>query len=790
MKKTLAAVAVLGAFAGTAMAADVTLYGKIDLGLNYQHLDDGSVTTNQVSEKSGQNAGSRFGLKGTEDLGNGYKVGFVLENGFSGDTGAFSTDGKHFDREAQLNIQSVFGTLAFGRMGSLSSGLGSFNLNNYMAMSTGWGDQASKLGNFGLNRDRYDNSIVYRTPSFAGFQVAAQYSFKMNGQEEVHTRANQRYAALGATYKNGPFAAGLIVDSIFNTNTATETNTEDTLGVTLYIPTAFCSYRGEALDKKTPLLRSMQAINEQALRILRLFGNTTSRRVIPYVGPEQEYFLVDKNKYLQRKDLIYTGRTLFGAMPPKGQEMDDHYFGSIRPRVGAFMKELNETLWRLGVSAKTQHNEVAPAQHELAPTYCQVNLAVDHNQMVMEAMKRVAGHHGLTCLLHEKPFDGINGSGKHNNWSLTSDDGINMMNPGETPHENVQFLLVLACIMKAVDRHADLLRESTAIPGNDHRLGAAEAPPAIISIFLGEQLEDVIDQLCSTGEAAHSKQGEVLQTGVATLPDFIKDATDRNRTSPFAFTGNKFEFRMVGSSDSVSSPNVVLNTIVAEAFKEAADELENSDDFDSAVHDMIKRLFAEHRRIIFSGNGYSEEWVKEAERRGLPNLKAGIDSVEAIRTEKAIKLFEEFGVYTRTELESRAEIEYEAYSKTVNIEAKTMIDMASKQIIPAVVKYTTQLASSLTAVRTACEEADVSVQKELLLETSDKLSEMKVALAALKDILAEASAIKDNKEKAFAYLHEVCPAMAALRKPADELEMLVDKELWPFPSYGDLVFEV
>ena len=565
---------------------------------------------------------------------------------------------------------------------------------------------------------------------------------------------------------------------------------EDTLGVTLYIPTAFCSYRGEALDKKTPLLRSMQAINEQALRILRLFGNTTSHRVIPYVGPEQEYFLVDKNKYLQRKDLIYTGRTLFGAMPPKGQEMDDHYFGSIRPRVGAFMKELNETLWCLGVSAKTQHNEVAPAQHELAPTYCQVNLAVDHNQMVMEAMKRVAGHHGLTCLLHEKPFDGINGSGKHNNWSLTSDDGINMMNPGETPHENVQFLLVLACIMKAVDRHADLLRESTAIPGNDHRLGAAEAPPAIISIFLGEQLEDVIDQLCSTGEAAHSKKGEVLQTGVATLPDFVKDATDRNRTSPFAFTGNKFEFRMVGSSDSVSSPNVVLNTIVAEAFKEAADELENSDDFDSAVHDIIKRLFAEHRRIIFSGNGYSEEWVKEAERRGLPNLKAGIDSVEAIRTEKAIKLFEEFGVYTRTELESRAEIEYEAYSKTVNIEAKTMIDMAGKQIIPAVVKYTTQLASSLTAVRTACEEADVSVQKELLLETSDKLSEMKVALAALKDILAKASAIKDNKEKAFAYLHEVCPAMAALRKPADELEMLVDKELWPFPSYGDLVFEV
>ena len=559
---------------------------------------------------------------------------------------------------------------------------------------------------------------------------------------------------------------------------------------TLCIPTAFCSYTGESLDTKTPLLKAMHAVSKQGVRLMRLFGDQDTKRIFSYVGPEQEYFLVDREKYLKRPDLMYSGRTLFGAMPPKGQEMDDHYFGAIKPRVKAFMEDINIQLWKLGITAKTEHNEVAPAQHEIAPIFSISNVALDNNLLVMDVLKKTATKHGLVCLLHEKPFDGINGSGKHNNWSLTSDDGINMMNPGETPHENVQFLLVLACIMKAVDRHADLLRESTAIPGNDHRLGAAEAPPAIISIFLGEQLEDVIDQLCSTGEAAHSKQGEVLQTGVATLPDFVKDATDRNRTSPFAFTGNKFEFRMVGSSDSVSSPNVVLNTIVAEAFKEAADELENSDDFDSAVHDMIKRLFAEHRRIIFSGNGYSEEWVKEAERRGLPNLKAGIDSVEAIRTEKAIKLFEEFGVYTRTELESRAEIEYEAYSKTVNIEAKTMIDMAGKQIIPAVVKYTTQLASSLTAVRAACEEADVSVQKELLLETSDKLSEMKVALAALKDILAKASAIKDNKEKAFAYLHEVCPAMVALRKPTDELEMLVDKELWPFPSYGDLVFEV
>ena len=565
---------------------------------------------------------------------------------------------------------------------------------------------------------------------------------------------------------------------------------EDTLGVTLYIPTAFCSYRGEALDKKTPLLRSMQAINEQALRILRLFGNTTSKRVVPYVGPEQEYFLVDKELYLQRKDLIYAGRTLFGAMPPKGQEMDDHYFGSIRPRIGAFMKEVNEELWRLGVSAKTQHNEAAPAQHELAPIYAQVNVAVDHNQMVMETLKRVAGRHGMTCLLHEKPFAGINGSGKHNNWSLTSDDGINLMNPGETPHENIQFLLVLACVMKAVDRHADLLRESCAVPGNDHRLGAAEAPPAIISMFLGEQLEDVIDQLCSTGEAAHSKQGGVLRTGVATLPDFAKDATDRNRTSPFAFTGNKFEFRMVGSSASVSSPNVVLNTIVAEAFKEAADELEQAEDFNEAVHDLIKRLMAEHRRIIFSGNGYSQEWVEEAERRGLPNLRAGIDSIEALRTEKAKKLFEDFGVYTRPELEALAEIEYEIYAKTINIEAKTMIDIAGKQIIPAVVKYTTELAKSLSSVRDACPEADVSVQKELLLETSDLLTDMKMALSKLQDETAKAAVIPDNKERAYAYLNHVTTAMKELRDPADKLEMLVDKELWPFPSYGDLIFEV
>ena len=563
---------------------------------------------------------------------------------------------------------------------------------------------------------------------------------------------------------------------------------EDAIGVTLCIPTAFCSYKGEALDKKTPLLRSVQAVNEQALRILRLFGNTTAKRVTPSVGAEQEYFLVDRAKYMQRKDLIYTGRTLFGAMPPKGQELEDHYFGVIRERIGSYMNEVNKELWKLGVPAKTQHNEAAPAQHELAPIYEEVNLAVDHNQIVMETLKKVAGRHGMACLLHEKPFAGVNGSGKHDNWSLTGDDGTNMLNPGDTPHENIQFLLVLACIIKAVDVHADLLRESAADVGNDQRLGSNEAPPAIISIFLGEQLEDVIDQLCSTGEATHSKKGGTLKTGVNILPDLDKDATDRNRTSPFAFTGNKFEFRMVGASDSIASPNTVLNTIVAEAFKEAADILEKADDFDMAVHDLIKKTLADHRRIIFNGNGYSREWV--AERRGLPNLGSMVEAIPALTTEKAVKLFEEFGVFTRAELESRAEVEYEGYSKAANIEARTMIDMASKQIIPAVIKYTTQLAGSICAVRNACPEADVSVQTELLTEASDLLSSMKVALAALIEATDKASAMGGGREQAEAYHGVVAPAMEALRAPADRLEMIVDKDLWPMPSYGDLIFEV
>ena len=565
---------------------------------------------------------------------------------------------------------------------------------------------------------------------------------------------------------------------------------KDSLGVTLYIPTAFCSYKGEALDKKTPLLRSMQAINTQALRILRLFGNTTSHRVVPSVGAEQEYFIVDRNKYLQRKDLIYTGRTLFGAMPPKGQELEDHYFGSIRERIASYMNDINHELWMLGVPAKTQHNEVAPAQHELAPVYEQVNVAVDHNQVTMETMKKVAGRHGLTCLLNEKPFAGVNGSGKHNNWSLTSDDGINMLNPGDTPHENIQFLLVLACILKAVDRHADLLRESAACVGNDHRLGAHEAPPAIISVFLGDQLEDVIDQLCSVGEATHSIQGSKLRTGVATLPNFETDATDRNRTSPFAFTNNKFEFRMVGSSDSIASPNIVLNTIVAESFKEAADILEVSEDFDEAVHDMIKQLFTNHRRIIFNGNGYSNEWVEEAKRRGLSNLPSMIDAIPALVSESSIKLFESFEVFTRKELESRVEIEYEAYAKAINIEAKAMIDIAGKSIIPAVIRYTTRLADSIIKLKTAVADIEPYAQNSILIDVNEHLKSAKFALENLIKLMDSAGDIV-GVDKHARYMREVIvPAMEELRKPIDELEMIVDKDLWPMPSYGDLLFEV
>ena len=563
---------------------------------------------------------------------------------------------------------------------------------------------------------------------------------------------------------------------------------ESGCGTILCIPTAFCSYTGEALDKKTPLLRSMEALSEQALRIVRLFGNTEANKVTASVGPEQEYFLVDKDLYMQRKDLMFAGRTLFGAPAPKGQEMEDHYFGVIKERVGEYMKDLNLELWKLGVTAKTQHNEVAPAQHELAPIYETANIAVDHNQLVMEAMKRVAYKHDLRCLLHEKPYAGVNGSGKHNNWSITTDNGVNLLDPGDTPNKNIQFLLVLACILKAVDVHADLLRQSASDVGNDHRLGANEAPPAIISVFLGEQLEDVVKQLIETGDAAKVKEGGKLLTGVSTLPDLQKDATDRNRTSPFAFTGNKFEFRMVGSADSIASPNTTLNAIVAEAFCEAADILEKADDLDMAVHDLIKEYLTKHQRIIFNGNGYSDEWVAEAERRGLPNIKSMIEAAPTLTTDKAVKLFEKFHIFTKVELESREEIIYETYAKTINIEALTMIDMAGKDIIPAVSAYTGDLANTVLAVKEA--GATASTQVELLKKVDGLLTEAQAALETLQAETAKASAIEDVKAQAFYYKDTVKAAMDALRAPVDKLEMVVDSDIWPMPTYGELMFEV
>ncbi len=562
---------------------------------------------------------------------------------------------------------------------------------------------------------------------------------------------------------------------------------EDALGVTLCIPTAFCAYTGESLDQKTPLLRSMQAIDEQALRIVRMFGDTSTRRVIPMVGAEQEYFLVDKETYSRRKDLIYTGHTLFGAMPPKGQELDDHYYGTIKERVGAYMKDINHELWKLGVPAKTQHNEGAPAQHELAPLYEQCNIATDHNQMTMETMKRVAERHGMVCLLHEKPFAGVNGSGKHNNWSLSTDAGRNLLKPGDKPHENLEFLLILACVIKAVDKHADLIRYSAANVGNDLRLGGNEAPPAIISIFLGKQMQDILDQFTLTGAATHSIRGGTLKTGVAALPDFSKDATDRNRTSPFAFTGNKFELRILGSSDSLAMPNIVLNTIVAEAFKEACDEL-GVKPTGKAIRNYIAKTFEDHRRVVFNGNGYDKEWIKEAKRRGLPEYPSMVDAIPCITSEKAEKLFGSFGVFTENELASRAEIEYDIYVKEICIEARTMRDIATKQIIPAAVSYLGDLAGAKIAVSNAVRDADTSVQEAMIRECSGLLAQTKTAIDRLEDELGRSFRIKTQAARARACRDRIVPAMKALRTPVDRLEVLVDKEKWPMPSYGDLMF--
>ena len=564
---------------------------------------------------------------------------------------------------------------------------------------------------------------------------------------------------------------------------------EDAAGVTLCIPTAFCSYTGEALDKKTPLLRSMEALSKQAVRIVKLFGYDDVKKVSCSVGPEQEYFLVDRDKYLQRKDLIFTGRTLFGAPAPKGQELDDHYFGTIKERIASFMKDLNIELWKLGILSKTQHNEVAPAQHEMAPIFTTANISTDHNQLVMEIMKKVAKRHNLECLLHEKPFAGVNGSGKHDNWSIVTDTGINLLDPGKKPHENKLFLLTLAAVIKAVDDNAELLRLSASSPGNDHRLGANEAPPAIISIFLGEQLEDIIEQIVR-GDVSSSIQGEKLDTGVHVLPVLKKDATDRNRTSPFAFTGNKFEFRMLGSSMSIAGPNFTLNAMVADVLQDFADELEQAEDFDTAVDALIKKTVTEHQRIIFNGDGYSDEWVEEAEKRGLPNIKSMVEAIPYLASEKSVKLFERQNVMTKAELESRVEINYENYSKTINIEAKTMIDMAGKQFIPSIIKYTTSLADSITKVQAACPTADVSVQTELLTKTSSLLASAQKALTALEAAVAEADTKEEGKEQALFFRKVVFADMETLRAPIDELEMIVDKDVWPIPTYGELMFEV
>jgi glutamine synthetase len=558
----------------------------------------------------------------------------------------------------------------------------------------------------------------------------------------------------------------------------------------LYIPTAFCSYTGEALDKKTPLLRSMQALSKQAVRILNLFGNKTSTRVITTVGPEQEYFLVDKKLYDQRKDLLYTGRTLFGAPAPKGQELEDQYFASLKERVAVFMKEFNEELWKLGVAAKTQHNEVAPAQHEIAPIYSTTNIATDHNQLVMDTLKKVALRHGLVCLLHEKPFAGVNGSGKHNNWSMSTNDGLNLLEPGKTPHDNAQFLTFLCAIIKAVDEYADLLRCSAANPGNDHRLGANEAPPAIISVFLGEQLTDILEQI-SNGGPKSSKQGGELRIGVTTLPPLPKDTTDRNRTSPFAFTGNKFEFRMVASSASIARANYTLNTMVSETLSEIADRLEKAVDFNSEVQQIMKEIVSKHSKVIFNGNNYTEEWVAEAEKRGLPNIKSTVESAKAFIAEKNIRIFEKHGVMTRAELESRFEIMLENYIKVTNIEALTMIEMSKRDLLPAVFNYATDLAASINTIKATGVNADVSVQSEILADISAAATEFRKKTAALEESLAKANAMHgDSYKHAYFFRYDVFIKMGELRVTGDLLETMTGTDYWPLPTYGDLLFRV
>lgn len=558
----------------------------------------------------------------------------------------------------------------------------------------------------------------------------------------------------------------------------------------LCIPTAFCSYNGEALDKKTPLLRSMEVLNKQAMRVLRALGNTTSKKVITTVGPEQEYFLIDKKMYDARKDIILTGRTLFGAKPSKGQELEDHYFGVIKPRISAYMKDLDEELWKLGISAKTKHNEVAPGQHELAPIFSTTNIATDNNQLTMEVMKKVADKHGLYCLLHEKPFAGVNGSGKHNNWSMSTDDGMNLLEPGTSPHENKQFLLFLCAVIKAVDEYPDLLRVSAANAGNDHRLGANEAPPAIISIFLGDQLEDVLEQI-EKGPATSSKSSSELTIGVNTLPNLPKDATDRNRTSPFAFTGNKFEFRMVPSSASIGCCNYVLNTIVAETLDEVAGRLEKASNVDAEIQAILTEIAKDHKRVIFNGNGYSDEWVEEAARRGLPNIKSTVEASKAMISEKNLAVLEKYGVLSRKEAEARYEIVLENYNKIINIEALTTLEIARRQILPASMKYASSLAESINAIKATGVQASVLVQSQLLTKVSDLIVKLNENIGILEAVVEKADNFDgDIYDLGMMYRYEVFEEMEKLRQYADKLEVVVDKEFWPLPTYEDMLFNV
>jgi glutamine synthetase len=576
---------------------------------------------------------------------------------------------------------------------------------------------------------------------------------------------------------------------------------DDGAGPILYIPTAFCSYTGEVLDKKTPLLRSMEAISNQAVRVLRLLGDKTVKKVDCSIGPEQEYFIISKDNYAKREDLVFTGRTLFGAMPPKGEEMDDHYLGTIPERIQKFMKEVNEELWKLGVYAKTQHNEVAPGQHEIAVIFETANIATDHNQLVMDILKRVAEHHDLECLLAEKPFAGLSGSGKHDNWSLVTDYGKNLLNPGKRPHENLQFLLFLSAVIRAVDLHSPLLRLSAAVPGNDHRLGANEAPPAIISVFLGEQLNDILEQISEKGAATSSLEASWLKVGAAALPALKRDTTDRNRTSPFAFTGNKFEFRMLGSSSSIAGANTILNTIVAESLSDFADELEQASSeaangieraaiIEKTVLNIVKKNYEDHKRIIFDGNAYSEEWKAEAAKRGLPNVKTMVDAIPYRVEKDTVEMFKKFGVYTEIELNSRVTIDYDNYCKAIGIEAKTMIEMVEKLYVPAIIKATKRLADDINAIRLAVPEARVTVQTKMLTEMSDLLAETYRRFESLRDLQAQALTIEKGPKRANFYKDSVCPEMEALRKPIDRLEIMVGKESWPVPSYADMLYEV